>query len=106
VQQSRTRCTALAEGHAVPRMDQKTLVPTEATKKMNLHRRLQRLERNLRPAIDPEQCRIWYIGAIVRDDAPTIPADEIPRCRTCGGQHVIREMLTIVEPPREGGDAS
>jgi hypothetical protein len=74
---------------------------------MNLPRRLQRLERNLRlPAIDPEQCRIWYIGAIVRDDAPTIPADEIPRCRTCGGQHVIREMLTIVEPPREGGDAS
>ena len=74
---------------------------------MNFHRRLQRLERNLRlPAIDPEQCRIWYIGAIILDDSPTPPAEAIPRCRTCGGQHVIREMLTIVEPPREGGDAS
>jgi hypothetical protein len=74
---------------------------------MNLPRRLQRLERNLRlPAIDPEQCRIWDIGAIVLDDAPTPPADEIPRCRTCGGQHVIREVLTVVEQPIEAGDPS
>ena len=85
------------------RETQKTLVPTEAMKKMNLHRRLQRLERNLRPAIDPEQCRIWYIGAFVLNDAPTPPEDEIPRCRTCGGRHVIREILTIVEPPSAGG---
>ena len=60
---------------------------------MILYRCLQRLERNLRlPAIDPEQCRIWDIGAIVLDDSPTPPTDEIPRCRTCGGQHVIRDM--------------
>ena len=53
---------------------------------MSLYRRLQCLERNLRlPAIDPEQCRIWDIGAIVLDDSPTPPTDEIPRCRTCGG---------------------
>jgi hypothetical protein len=50
-----------------------------------------------RPAvagIDHEQCRKWYISAIVVDDSPTPPAEEIPRCRTCGGQHVLREILT------------
>jgi hypothetical protein len=74
---------------------------------MNLPRRLQRLERNLRlPAIDPEECRIWYVGAFVVGDAPTPPAEEIPRCRTCGGQHVLREILTVVEPPSAGGDPS
>jgi hypothetical protein len=66
---------------------------------MRLRGRLHRLERNLpAPAVDPEQCRKLYIGALVVDDAPVPPAEEIPRCRTCGGRHVIREILTIVEP--------
>jgi hypothetical protein len=67
---------------------------------MNWHRRLERLERNLRlPAIGPEHCHLLHIGAIVLDDSPSPPADGIPRCRTCGGHHVIREILTIVAPP-------
>jgi hypothetical protein len=41
----------------------------------------------------PRKC---YIGAIVVDDAPVPPEEQIPRCRTCGGRHVMREILTIV----------
>jgi len=73
---------------------------------MNLRRRLHRLECNLPlPAMDPKQCRTWYVGALVLDDAPAPPAEEIPRCRTCGGWHVIREILTIVEPTDAGDPA-
>jgi hypothetical protein len=70
---------------------------------MRLRARLHRLERNLpSPAVHPEQCRLWYVGALVVDDAPEPPAEEIPRCRTCGGRHVIRETLMIVGPSDAG----
>jgi hypothetical protein len=72
---------------------------------MNLQRRLDRLVRNLpAPAIDPEQCPKLYIGALVVDDAPVPP--DAPRCKTCGGLHVVREFLTIVDPVGDTADTS
>jgi hypothetical protein len=73
---------------------------------MRLRARLEKLARNLPPpAIDPRECPLWYIGALVLDDAPLPPEDEIPRCRTCGGVHVLHEILTIVGPAGEGVDS-
>jgi hypothetical protein len=66
---------------------------------MDLRGRLKRLEQSLPPlALDGQPCRKWYVGALVVDDAPVPPPEEIPRCRTCGGRHVIREVLTVVGP--------
>jgi hypothetical protein len=70
---------------------------------MRLRARLQRLERSRPPAVDPKECRLWYVGALVVDEAPVPPVEDIPRCRTCGGWHVIREVLTIVGPADAGG---
>jgi hypothetical protein len=68
---------------------------------MRLRARLYRLERNQPlPVLDPDQCRLWYVGALVVDNAP---GEEVPSCRTYGGRHVIREILTIVRSAEAEG---
>ncbi len=68
---------------------------------MSLRRRLERLRRHLPdPAIDPKHCPVLYITAVVLNDDPLPLQGQIDRCRTCGGQHVLREIIQIVEPAR------
>ncbi len=60
---------------------------------MRISARMDRLERFMGPRFPEGDCPEPMVGVIV-DKGEPIPED-VPRCRNCGGQHVL--VLEIVE---------
>jgi hypothetical protein len=70
---------------------------------MTVKTRLQRLEHSAGiglPSLPPEdECPKLYIGKLVVNDDQLPPEEEIPRGATCGGVHVLRERLVVLNSP-------
>lgn len=72
---------------------------------MSMRNRVRRLYRAAGPpACAPEDCRRLTVAALVLDDDPLPDPASLRRCRNCGGIHILREEIVIVDAPARAAE--